>query len=122
MKGELNMSQNLTYTMQGDYLIPDLIPPESPKVGKYGMLRRSHLKQWRNGLYTGMLLSGKLNQHLEEIDRQASEMMDRLTKQYALEVGATETLKAQDQMQWVQLMENCRNRAEQEVMESLIYS
>ena len=116
------MSQNLTYTMQGDYLIPDLIPPESPKVGKYGMLRRSYLKQWRNGLYTGMLLSGKLNQHLEEIDRQASEMMDRLTKQYALEVGATETLKAQDQMQWVQLMENCRNRAEQEVMESLIYS
>ena len=116
------MSQNLTYTMQGDYLIPDLIPPESPKVGKYGMLRRSYLKQWRNGLYTGMLLSDKLNIHLEEIDRQANSMMEQLTKQYALEVGATETLKAQDQMQWVQLMENCRNRAEQEVMESLIYS
>lgn len=116
------MSQNLTYTMQGDYLIPDLIPPESPKVGKYGMLRRSYLKQWRNGLYTGMLLSGKLNPHLEEIDQQANSMMDRLTMQYAQEAGVTETLKAQDQMQWVQLMENCRNRAEQEVMESLIYS
>ena len=116
------MSQNLTYTMQGDYLIPDLIPPESPKVGKYGRLRRSYLKQWRNGLYTGMLLSDKLNIHLEEIDRQANTMMEQLTKQYALEAGATETLKAQDQMQWVQLMENCRNRAEQEVMESLIYS
>ena len=116
------MSQNLTYTMQGDYLIPDLIPPESPKVGKYGMLRRSYLKQWRNGLYTGMLLSDKLNSHLEEIDRQANSMMDRLTKQYAQEAGVTETLKAQNQMQWVQLMNSCRNKAEQEVMESLIYS
>lgn len=116
------MSQNLTYTMQGDYLIPDLTPPESPKVGKYGMLRRSYLKQWRNGLYTGMLLSGKLNSHLEEIDQQANSMMDRLTMQYAQEAGVTERLKAQDQMQWVQLMENCHNRAEQEVMESLIYS
>ena len=116
------MSQNLTYTMQGDYLIPDLIPPESPKVGKYGMLRHSYLREKRAALFTGMLLSGKLNSHLEEIDRQANSMMEQLTKQYALEVGATETLKAQDQMQWVQLMENCRNRAEQEVMESLIYS
>ena len=116
------MSQNLTYTMQGDYLIPDLIPPESPKVGKYGMLRRSHLKQWRNGLYTGMLLSGKLNQHLEEIDRQASEMMDRLLKQYAQEDGLTESLKTQNQLLWVQRMENCRNRAEETVMRDLIYS
>ncbi len=116
------MSQNLTYTMQGDYLIPDLIPPESPKVGKYGMLRRSYLKQWRNGLYTGMLLSDKLNSHLEEIDRQANAMMDRLTKQYALEDGVTESLKAQNQMLWVQQMENCRNRAEATVLKDLIYS
>lgn len=116
------MIQNLTYTMQGDYLIPDLIPPESPKVGKYGMLRRSYLKQWRNGLYTGMLLSDKLNSHLEEIDRQANAMMDRLTKQYALEDGVTESLKAQNQMLWVQQMENCRNRAEATVLKDLIYS
>ena len=116
------MSQNLTYTMQGDYLIPDLLPPESPKVGKYGMLRRSYLKQWRNGLYTGMLLSGKLNRHLEEIDRQASEMVDRLTKQYAQENGLTESLKAQNQLLWVQRMENCRNRAEESVLKDLIYS
>ena len=116
------MSQNLTYTMQGDYLIPDLIPPEAPKVGKYGMLRRGYLRRWRNGLYTGMMLSGKLNSHLEEIDRQATEMMDRLTKQYAQEAGVTESLKARDQMRWVQLMNNCRSRAEETVMESLIYS
>ena len=116
------MSQNLTYTMQGDYLIPDLIPPESPKVGKYGMLRRSYLKQWRSGLYTGMLLSNKLNSHLEEIDLQANTMLEQLTKQYAQEAGATESLKAQNQMQWVQLMTNCRNRAEETVLKDLIYS
>lgn len=112
----------LTYTMQGDYLIPDLIPPEFPKVGKYGMMRRSYLKKDRNSLYTGMLLSGKLNPHLEEIDRQATEMVNRLTKQYAQENGLTESLKAQNQMQWVQGMNNCRNRAEETVIRDLICS
>ena len=116
------MSQNLTYTMQGDYLIPDLIPPESPQVGKYGMLRRSYLKQWRNGLYTGMLLSGKLNSHLEEIDRQANSMVEHLTKQYAQKEGLTESLKAQDQMLWVQRMNECRSKAEETVMRDLICS
>lgn len=122
VKGDLNMSQNLTYTMQGDYLIPDLIPPEFPKLGKYGMLRRNYLKQWRIGLYTGMLLSNKLNSHLEEIDLQANTMIEQLTKQYAQEAGATESLKAQNQMQWVQLMTNCHNRAEETVLKDLIYS
>ena len=116
------MSQNLTYTMQGDYLIPDLIPPESPKVGKYGMLRRSYLKQWRNGLYTGMLLSDKLNIHLEEIDRQANTMMEQLTKQLAQTEGVTEALKAQDQMEWVKQMNNIRSRAEEIVTNQLICS
>ena len=116
------MSQNLTYTMQGDYLIPDLLPPESPKVGKYGMLRRSHLKQWRNGLYTGMLLSGKLNQHLEEIDRQANSMMEQLVKELAQAEGVTEVLKTQDQMEWVKQMNNIRSRAEAKVLKDLIYS
>ena len=116
------MSQNLTYTMQGDYLIPDLIPPESPKVGKYGMLRHSYLREKRAALFTGMLLSGKLNSHLEEIDRQANSMMEQLVKQLAQTEGVTEALKAQDQMEWVKQMNNIRSRAEQEVMESLIYS
>ena len=61
----------LTYTTRGDYLLPDLNVPESPKIGKYGMLRRSYLREHRDGIYTGMLLSGKLNGHLEEIDRTA---------------------------------------------------
>ena len=66
----------LTYTMQGDYLIPDLTVPESPKLGKYGMLRRTFLREHRDGIYTGMLLNGTLNSHLEEVDRQAQKMLD----------------------------------------------
>lgn len=71
----------LTYTMQGDYLIPDLTVPESPKIGKYGMLRRTFLREHRDGIYTGMLLEGTLNSHLEEVDAQANRMMDKLTEQ-----------------------------------------
>ena len=112
----------LTYTMQGDYLLPDLTVPESPTLGKYGMLRRSYLKDHRDGIYTGMLLTGKLNAHLTEIDRQATEMMERLTAQMAKAQGVTESLKASDQMKWVQMMNNIQNAAEETVLAELIYS
>lgn len=112
----------LTYTMQGDYLLPDLTVPESPTLGKYGMLRRSYLKDHRDGIYTGMLLTGKLNAHLTEIDRQATEMMERLTAQMAKAHGVTESLKASDQMKWVQMMNNIRSAAEEIVLTELIYS
>ena len=88
----------LTYTTRGDYLLPDLNVPESPKIGKYGMLRRSYLREHRDGIYTGMLLSGKLNGHLEEIDRTANEMMNHLTAELAKAQGVTESLKASNQM------------------------
>ena len=112
----------LTYTTRGDYLLPDLNVPESPKIGKYGMLRRSYLREHRDGIYTGMLLSGKLNGHLEEIDRTANEMMNRLTTELAKAQGVTEILKASNQMKWVGLMNNIRNQAEEIVMTELIYS
>ena len=112
----------LTYTMQGDYLLPDLTVPESPTLGKYGMLRRSYLKDHRDGIYTGMLLTGKLNAHLTEIDRQATEMMERLTAQMAKAQGVTESLKASDQMKWVQMMNNIQNAAEETVLAELIYN
>lgn len=112
----------LTYTRQGDYLIPNLTVPEAPQVGKYGMLRRSYLRSHRNGLYTGMMLTGKLNSHLEEIDRQASEMMESLTARMAREQGVTEELKASDQMKWVGLMNNIRAAAEEIVLAELVYS
>ena len=112
----------LTHTMQGDYLLPDLTVPESPTLGKYGMLRRSYLKDHRDGIYTGMLLTGKLNAHLTEIDRQATEMMERLTAQMAKAQGVTESLKASDQMKWVQMMNNIRSAAEEIVLTELVYS
>ena len=62
----------ITYHREGDYLIPDLIPPESPRIGVWGMRRKRYLQQYYDGIYTGLLLSGKLNAHLEEIDRAAN--------------------------------------------------
>ena len=112
----------LTYTMQGDYLIPDLTVPESPKLGKYGMLRRTFLREHRDGIYTGMLLNGTLNSHLEEVDREANRMLEQLTTQMAQEQGVTEELKAQNQMLWVQKMNSIRNTAMEVVSNDLIYA
>lgn len=112
----------LTYTMQGDYLIPDLTVPESPKLGKYGMLRRTFLRKHRDGIYTGMMLSGTLNSHLEEVDRQAQKMLDDLTEQMKALNGVTEQLKAEDQMQWVQMMNSIRHSAEEVILNDLIYA
>ena len=112
----------LTYTMQGDYLIPDLTVPESPKLGKYGMLRRTFLREHRGGIYTGMLLNGTLNSHLEEVDRQAQKMLDDLTEQMKALNGVTESLKAEDQMRWVQMMNSIRHSAEEVILNDLIYA
>ena len=112
----------LTYTMQGDYRLPNLIPPESPKVGKYVMLRHSYLRKHREGLYTGMLMKGNLNAHLEEVDREANRMLEQLTTQMAQEQGVTEELKAQNQMLWVQRMNNIRQAAEEIIYSQLIYA
>ena len=112
----------LTYRMQGDYRLPNLIPPERPKVGKYGMLRHSYLRKHREGLYTGMLMEGTLNAHLEEIDREANRMLEPLTAQMAQAQGVTEELKAQDQMLWVQRMNNIQQAAEEIIYSQLIYA
>ena len=112
----------VTYRTEGDYQLPNLTVPETPTVGKYGMLRRSYLRNHRNGIYTGMLLSGKLNSHLEEIDRQASEMLENLTTQMAQKQGVTESLKASDQMKWVGLMNSIRASAEEMVLTELVYA
>ena len=110
----------LTYTRQGDYLIPDLEAPEAPKIGKYGTMRHSYLRDHHRGIFDGMLLQGTLNTHLEQIDRQANEMMDRLTAQMAQSQGVTEQLKARDQMAWVAAMNNIRASAEEIVTRELI--
>ena len=112
----------LTYRTEGDYLLPNLVVPESPKIGKYGMLRREFLRKHHNGIYTGMLLRGNLNEHLEQIDRQAVEMMESLTSRMASQEGVTEALKASEQMLWVSRMNNIRERAEEIVLNDLIYA
>ena len=112
----------LTYRTEGDYQLPNLEAPEAPKVGKYGMLRRSYLRTHRNGYYTGMQLSGRLNAHLEKIDREATEMVERLTAQMAREQGVTEELKASDEMKWVGLMNNIQAAAEEATLAELIYT
>ena len=112
----------LTYRTEGDYRLPNLDVPEAPEVGKYGMLRRSYLANHRRGIYTGMLLTGELNSHLEEIDRQATEMVEKLVEKMAAEQGVTESLKASDQMKWVGLMNNFKASAEEVVMKELVYA
>ncbi|MCD7886835.1 MAG: TnpV protein [Clostridiales bacterium] len=112
----------LTYRTEGDYQLPNLEAPEAPKVGKYGMLRRSYLRTHRNGYYMGMQLSGRLNAHLEKIDREANEMVERLIAQMAQEQGVTEELKASDEMKWVGLMNNIKAAAEEVALAELIYT
>ena len=112
---------NLSYHQEGDYLLPDLLPPESPCIGIWGLRRRNYLQKHHNGIYTGLLLSGKLNAHLEEVDRQAEEMLFQLVKQMAKDEGVEEALKRRDQLDWVQRMNSIRNRAEEGVLNEIIY-
>ena len=112
----------ITYTPIGDYLLPNLIPPESPKVGRWGMLRFNYLRKHREALYTIMLMEGTLNLHLEDVDRQAQEMEQLLISQLAQQESVTEQLKAENQMEWVAQMNNIRNRADEIVLNELIYA
>ena len=114
--------KELTYHQAGDYMFPDLEAPEAPRIGKYGTMRHQYLRNHHRGIFDGMLLKGTLNAHLEEIDRQANEMMERLTAQMAYCERITEQLKATDQMEWVRRMNNIRNRAQEIVLSELIYS
>ena len=84
------------------------------------MMRRNHLRKYHDGIYTGMLLSGKLNAHLEEIDRSASEMFDLLVKQYAEREGVSEQLKAENQVEWVRRMNGIQERVEEIIESELI--
>lgn len=116
----MNTVNMISYHQEGDHLLPDLVPPESPHIGIWGMRRRDHLRKHHDGIYTGMLLTGKLNAHLEEIDRAANETFDLLVEQYAAREGVTELLKAGNQIEWVRRMNNIREREETVIMADLI--
>ena len=114
----------ITYTRQGDYNLPNLLPPQEPEValGKYALLRRKFLKENRRITYTNLLTSGKLNGHLAEVEQTALSRMDQMVAQMAKNEGATEELKARDPMTWVGLMNNCKAQAEEILMAELINS
>ncbi len=111
-----------TYHWEGDYRIPDLVAPKAPDIGIWGQRRRKFLKEHHRTLYNSMLYSGTLNAHLEEVDKTATEMFDRLVKQMAASQGITEALKAQDQMAWVGAMNNIRNAVTEIVNTEIIFA
>lgn len=116
------MSQSITYRREGNYLLPNLIPPKSVPIGIWGQRRRDYLRRHKDPIYTGLLLSGKLDAHLAEVDRSATELYERLVAQMAQAEEITEGLKAADQMAWVGQMNNIRNRATEVVLSELIYT
>jgi len=107
------MATKITYTQQGDYLLPDLKLPEQPKVeiGIWGNRHLKYIKNHRPILYTNLLTSCKLTQYLADIDAQAEDMFFRLVKQIAEKEGATEQLKAENQLLWGRKMNSISNRA-----------
>ena len=114
----------ITYTRQGDYNLPNLLPPQEEPVphGKYALLRKKFLKEHRRVTYTNLLTSGKLNSHLAEIQQTAQRRMEEIVAQMAKAEGVTEELKEKAPMQWVGLMNNIRSQAEETILNELIYS
>ena len=112
----------LSYTLCGDYYLPDLVlNEEEPTYGKYGMLRKQFLKEHRSARYQYLLLTGKLNEHLNQIDQESRKQMEMLMVQMVERQGVTEELKVQDQMKWVRLMINIKSSAEEIVVKNTIY-
>lgn len=120
----VNEATGISYTLVGDYYIPDLKLPETENkpIGIWGRKRLAYLKEHKNFLFNQLVLSWKLNNHLAEINEQATELLERLTEQIARAEGVTEKLKEENQMLWVARMNSIRNRAEEIVNAELIYS
>ena len=121
MEKSLFEQADITYHQEGDYLLPDLIPPEIVPVGIWGQRRRHYLKTHREPIYTALFLGGELDSHLTEIDQQAEDMFFQLVEQMAEQEGVTEQLKAERQMEWVGLMNNIRDRATEIINAELIF-
>ena len=112
----------MQYIRAGEYFIPDLEPPEEPRpIGKWGRMRREYLKEHKPIQYNCLLLSGKLWTHLADLNEQAQDRLDRIIEQMKTAEGITEDLKANDPMAWVGAMNNIRNRAEEIILQKLIY-
>ena len=113
----------IRYTLRGDYYLPDLylLQNETPMYGKYGFLRLEYLKECKRVLYINYLTQGKLVKHLNDVDIEATERIEFLIEMMKQQQGITEKLKAQNQFEWVGLMNNIRNSAEEIILNELIY-
>ena len=111
----------LDYELVGDYYTPCLEAPEAPKVGRFGMLYHDYLRKHKKITYSGLMLSGKLKEHIEDVDRQAEELFSQLVEQMKQAEGVTEQLKATDQLKWIGLMNNIRNRAEEIIKSEVLF-
>lgn len=119
MKKQIYDKDNgLSYTLHGDYYFPNLIiNEEKATYGKYGMLRKRYLKEHKLGYYQYLMLSGKLTEHLNQVDREARETVERLVEQMTEKQGVTEQMKEENPMEWVRRMNNIKVRAEEMVLE-----
>jgi len=118
-----NEQTGISYTLQGDYYLPDLAlsDEEEQSIGLWGQRHLRYIKQHRKVLYLNLLTSGKLNGYLADINKQAEDMLSRLVEQMAEREGVTEELKANSQMEWVARMNNIRSRATETVNHDIIY-
>ena len=123
MKKKIYDEKNgLSYTLHGDYYLPDLeINEEEPTYGKYGIMRKQFLKEHRSARYQYLVLTGKLTQYLNQVDKEFREKVEKLVEQMAGQWGVTEELKMQDQMEWVRRMNNIKINAEEVVLKENIY-
>ena len=114
----------LSYRTENGMRLPNLELPEQADhpIGKYGQMRLKFMKEHRKGTYTTILTEGRLNQYLHEIDETAEEQISQSISRMALSLGVTEKMKAENPMQWVQMMNNLKNAAEEEVLANLIYA
>ena len=123
MKKQIYDEKNgLSYTLYGDYYLPDLeINEEEPTYGKYGIMRKQFLKEHRSARYQYLVLTGKMAEHLNQVDKEAREKVEMLMEQMAEQWGVTEELKMQDQMEWVRRMNTIKNVAEEMAEKEFIY-
>ena len=123
MKKQIYDENNgMSYTLHGDYYLPDLeINEEEPTYGKYGIMRKQFLKEHRSGRYQYLVLTGKLTEHLNQIDKEVREKVEMLVEQMAERWGVTEELKMQNQMEWVRRMNNIQATAEEIAYKNIIF-
>ena len=123
MKKQIYGEKNgLSYTLHGDYYLPDLeINEEEPTYGKYGIMRKQFLKEHRSARYQYLVLTGKLTEHLNQVDKEAREKVEMLMEQMVEQWGVTEELKMHEQMEWVRRKDNIQAIAEEIALKEIIY-